>query len=256
MDLIHKYMNFQQFVGLVETQCSYLTQVDKWEDPYEKRTTLQHAVPPFFRGAVKGLELHALRQLYAQCWTTGGESDAMWRIYSDKFGVRISAEKSVVASAIDSTLVAMMPSGFKSHSNIDHFPVIYDEPFDPDSIVDGDKYSLDARKATQYKREAFSHEREYRFALRLLLDPAIVEAKIAGLQMKEAVDMKEAIMNQAKFPESLAYDFRNEQIVEVLLDPRAPRYFINTFIKYCEGRGFVGKGIKYRHSDLYRLELS
>ena len=77
---IYKYIPLKFILEIYKTKKLYMSKVKSWEDTYENFFLKQE-----FR--VNGHVLSArnlMEQVYGQSWTLLSESDAMWRIYSNK----------------------------------------------------------------------------------------------------------------------------------------------------------------------------
>lgn len=248
--LLHKYLNFQQFVGMVECQRLYMTNLPKWDDPYEGFPIREHALPPEIRSSMSSKLKDAftssnLESIYAQSWNQGEESDALWRIYSDTFGVRIAVESDRIKKQIDHMLTPLKILGFTA-DKVNHYPVIYGATFDSSRChKDEGVHEVTDIDACEHKREAFSHEKEYRFSLRLRPDfkdipPSNSEEDIIKMLGRRG-------------PPVIYYDFPMDALTEVILDPRAPDYFEEVFSQYCTNRNFKDKNVLFRKSNLYQL---
>lgn len=74
---VFRYMQYQHFLDWVRTGLYRISNICKWEDPYENYLLKCPLLDRF------GLRISKIvLPLYGQCWTTLPESDAMWRIYS------------------------------------------------------------------------------------------------------------------------------------------------------------------------------
>ena len=248
--LLHKYLNFQQFVGMVECQRLYLTNLPKWDDPYEGFPIRELALPPAIRDSISpelkdAFTSSNLENIYAQSWNQGEESDALWRIYSNLFGVRITVESDRIKKQIDLMLTLLKIPGFTA-DKVNHYPVIYGATFDSSRCDKGDGvYEMDDATACEQKREAFLHEKEYRFSLRLRPDFKDTPPTNSDEDMIK--------MLGRRGPPVIYYDFPIDALGEVILDPRAPDYFEEIFSQYCANRNFKDKNVLFRKSNLYQL---
>lgn len=186
-----------------------------------------------------------LENIYAQSWNQGEESDALWRIYSNTFGVRITAESDRIKMQIDSMLALLKIPGFAA-DKVNHYPVIYGATFDSSRCHKGEGvYEVTDVDACEQKRKAFLHEEKYRFSLRLRPDFN------GSPPTNSEEDMIKMLGRRG--PPVIYYDFPNDALKEVILDPRAPDYFEEIFSQYCTNRDFKGKGVLFRKSNLYQL---
>lgn len=138
---IYRYISFETFVGMVQSQVLTFVQPMLWEDPQE--------IIPFYqfiesrgKGVEKALLQTCFFKTFCQCWTHLSESDAMWRIYSyNKKAVRVKIKKSSV-DLLDNVKMADI--------------TYQDTPFQPQNTPD------DFINALSQKRIAFQHEQEVR----------------------------------------------------------------------------------------------
>lgn len=245
--ILHKYLNFQQFIGMVECQRLYLTSLHKWDDPYEGFPIREH-VFPFESKASKLKDVFASssrENIYAQSWNQGEESDALWRIYSNIFGVRITVESDRIEKQIEHMLDCLNIPGFTA-DKVNHYPVIYGATFDSSRCHKGEGvYEVTDRDACEHKRKAFSHGEEYRFSIRLRPD-------FKGIPPTNSEeDIKKMLGRRG--PPVIYYDFPIDALKEVVLDPRAPDYFEEIFSQYSTNRNFKDKNVLFRKSNLYQL---
>ena len=249
---IYKYMSFEQFISMVEMKKLHLTRIDCWEDVYEG-----YFIKELFKERLLLLEFSPkqldllktclLRCLYAQSWCSqDGESDAMWRIYSsNNNGVRIKFSQETIQKniqGIDRREIKVEPL-FKIDYE-DKIPVA--KKIKSTDLLDNITYPL------KYKRTAFKHEAEYRFAAYFPAEITYVQklvksndAKILNKDLIQAfTDSKER---------TISYNIDIESLEEVLLDPRAADYQEEIFKEYCQNRNFGGLGIDFKKSELYTL---
>ena len=77
---VFRTYSFERLVQLIVDRKDALVSPQKWEDPFEN-FFLAHTMVATASGELGTLESLA-GDWYGQCWTYGGDSDAMWRIYS------------------------------------------------------------------------------------------------------------------------------------------------------------------------------
>ena len=83
---LYRIFSQHRFRELVADRMNSLVRPAKWEDPFENALLKAKGVLEDGARVSVGFK----DDLYAQCWTTNRDSDAMWRIYShDKSGVRV-----------------------------------------------------------------------------------------------------------------------------------------------------------------------
>lgn len=216
---LYRIMDFCRVVQIFEKEEIYFAKPSAWDDPYEQR--IRHAKD------------HAI---FAQCWGRKPTSDAMWRIYSQHgTGVRIS-------TTVDK-LTEVMRSACKLHGyrrRLDRVEYKTQKEIDDltKKLVAELRANFNIGRATDLlymKRDAFSHETEWRAAL--FTPEASREVEKNGITIK--VD---------------PHDF----IDRILLDPRAPDEIVSAFEFYFKNKlGFEGKvtrSVLYKVPDLYVVE--
>ena len=146
---LYRIMNFHHVVQLFERRELFFAHPSSWQDPYETRLTYR--------------ENH---KIYAQCWCGKGVSDAMWRIYSpNHLGIRISTSTRKLRQALE-----------KSKKNADFDIRLGEVDYLSQFNINKSAKALHAELANSFdisraidflymKREAFSHEAEYRVVL-------------------------------------------------------------------------------------------
>jgi hypothetical protein len=231
---IFRTFSYLRAVELFKNKANTLVHPSLWDDPYENA---------FLRnGATDGTDFIDLadvhRDWYGQCWTTDGESDALWRIYSpDKQGVRLST---TIRKLFLSTVVTLNRA-----TDINKYflgKVSYYEKSKILSMMSNITF-LDISRGGQgrsiaetflIKRNAFRHEQE----VRLLFND---------------FDRDRGRNKIVQFPLD-----PNKTFDDVLLDPRLP---IALFNPLKAGLKNAGCTISIKQSDLYdppkiRIKLS
>lgn len=257
---IYRFMSFEQFVDMIASRRMYLTQLLRWDDPHEAQT-MRQLVKDFlskepatvkFSTRVRDEVLNLIhKSLYGQSWTTLEESDALWRIYSpDKMGIRISAAQADALASIQHT-------DFSKEEDVEIFVgnVGYISPENAWAQVrkkvekEGiSKYKMRFADLCFYKREQFSHEKEYRFCA--FIPPKGFDLDLSKIDPAKPgeEDRVVALLKNYNFPPIYYYPFDPKQIRDVTLDPRAPDWFLestrNLFSSY-------GKKNLVRRSALY-----
>jgi hypothetical protein len=283
MSHIHKYISFEQFIDLIESSRLYFTRITKWDDPYEGHYTDKslyedvikemnsNKMSAKFVSDIEGRLLpYIFRHFcYAQSWCKDdNESDAMWRIYSSKKGVKITVDKEIITNSIKQE--------FENKYKIDNIldiEVNYTDKkltrlknFNPNVIVSN---------LLTNKRKAFIHENEIR--LGFLYPPSNSETYSTYESTKKSflADIKKAkneraanhismiylkvLINQVasskeeKLPNVIHYKFPLNALIKVTLDPNAPKYLEETFINYCRNNRFPKKDIIFTKSKLYSI---
>lgn len=250
--LLYKYTSFSRFIEMVEVQRLYLTNITLWEDPYEgypvytsfkEKNFLYKDANSF--AYIKKKE--SLKSLYAQAWTYDAkESDAMWRIYSpDRLGVRITVALSDVIQCIRESLAGQFGHGME----LKHYKVKYRDGLTVKKCLEKERQEgaiLD-HWICEYKRMAFSHEKEYRIACAVPLEPLLAK------QCRTEGEKGQKVLQNIKTPPAIYYPISLGIFKEVLLDPRAPVYQEETFLAYCRKRSFKRDKVVFKKSELYHL---
>ncbi|EQB87542.1 hypothetical protein J2Z44_000567 [Clostridium punense] len=212
---LYRYMCLSQFMSFVETRKTYLTRLLFWEDKWEVPTIR-------FLSEVESCSNinfndQEVKDLYGQCWSLEGVSDALWRIYSRE------GEGILIQTTVQKfDLIQEITYGMLS-------PVIYYDNLRQVS----EKLSLETKDnsfLTQglFKRKAFEHEKEVR--LITLKDEVQIGNK------SDSCSRLEISLNPLDF------------IDEIIIDPRAKDWYVKTIIDYCKRSGFK---ITPQKSDLY-----
>ena len=264
--ILYKYMSFPQFISMVEFQQLYLTKISLWQDTYEgydgvKRLEilLGSILNDKMKNPLKQIANLILNSTYAQSWTyQSQESDALWKEYSeDGLGVRIKMKRSNIEKRIKETLKA---NGYKEDL-LSHYYVEYTNEFEEDDYYQISNIKNGERFIGKKKRKAFEHEKEYRFSFYI---PVELNKHIKKYQREnKEIENDEALLHEIKKlyelvkdiqgeSDILSYDIDLSLVDEVLLDPRAPKWHKETFIKYCENRSFKDLGVDYRQSNLFK----
>lgn len=199
---VYRYISLKQFMHFIENNKTYLTRISSWDDTWEapimKLPTLHE------NGRLSKPEYSSGMDLFAQCWTSKEESDAMWRIYSTgKDGIKIG------------TTIKK----FELLEGTNRYAV--DEIFYYKNLIEGINYCNENSSISRtlrdglIKREEFSHEQEIR--LITLNAPNTVEKLL-----KDEENYLELNLDAKEF------------IEEIIIDPRAEEYYVETIKKYCE----------------------
>ncbi|MFF2481307.1 DUF2971 domain-containing protein [Paenibacillus sp. NPDC058071] len=139
---VFRYQTLSQFMTLIEKSEMYLSRIttwdDKWEAPFDQLPTVNDD------GTFRYASYNSRQDLFGQCWTSNGESDALWRIYSpNKEGVMIgtTAKKFLDLKGIHNGLFGKV--AYSDFKEITEFP---------QGMLD----------QALVKRKAYEHENEYR----------------------------------------------------------------------------------------------
>lgn len=216
---LYRIMDFTRVVQIFEKGELYFAKPSTWDDPYEQR--------------IKHAQDHAI---FAQCWGRSPISDAMWRIYSQNgTGVRISTTLN--------KLTNIMRDACKERNYLRRIKEV--EYFSQKEIdVNAKKIAQDLREnfdigravdALYMKREAFSHETEWRAMFYTQKESREKEEK--GISIK---------IDPHKF------------IDRILLDPRAPDELVKAFEFYFQEKlnfkGNVQRSSLYKMPEPYIIE--
>jgi hypothetical protein len=211
---LYRYMGLSQFMSLIENRETYLTQIKKWEDPWEG---VLDKIPHFGTDGNK-LTNVGLNFMYGQCWTRYDESDALWRIYSpNKEGL----------------LVKTTAKKFSLYENIHLGYLGYVHYFKNFGEIDLKKDYKPPYMGCLLKRKAFQHEGE----IRLIVHYDNID---------DSVETKKYDMPKINIKVN-PFDF----IEDIVIDPRSSDWFVQSIFKYCYRAGF---NIIPRKSALYSEE--
>lgn len=85
-DYVYKYIPLKYLIPLVVNKKLRIDKVSKWEDPYENFFLKSnfYTYASFYKQNIQVHTDDIINRTYGQSWTMREESDAMWRIYSNK----------------------------------------------------------------------------------------------------------------------------------------------------------------------------
>jgi len=240
--LLYRFITFEQFVDIVVRQRMYLTQMLRWDDPYEARplrelvneildTRVDENVP---RRVKDEIIAYVYRGLYAQSWTMLDESDALWRIYSpDKMGVRITVDSQDVLDSIGNADFTKPGRVNILARNVEYCsPQVALDKARQAAQVDG-KYRFDPASLCFFKREQFSHEQEYRFCVGLGYPGFELDLTQTDFTQAEEENRIVTTLQGLTFPSIQYYPIEPKAVRAVTLDPRAPTWFLETAQHFC-----------------------
>ncbi len=94
-DYVYKYIPLKYLTPLVVNKKLRIDKVAKWEDPYENffLKSYFYTYASFYKQIVQVSTDEIRNRTYGQSWTMIEESDAMWRIYSNKDDIENIAVK-------------------------------------------------------------------------------------------------------------------------------------------------------------------
>lgn len=273
---IYKYISLESFFYLVETKKLYLRKITEWEDSLEGYVPLKQTENDLFnlisineniyndeimdqvQKKLNILNSKLYKKVcYAQSWINDSqESDALWRIYSQGNGVRITVELYPIIKSIEKTLSEKYLKTEVFHHNIEY------SKGEPKLLINEKNYEnqkLLFKQIAGYKRTAFAHEKEYRIGFFYPFEK-IDEIKNRINIVDKYKENNDPIHNPVKVLTRL--NLNNVQIEidnlfyfkidlnhisEVLLDPRAKKYQHELFIHYCQNK---------KLDSLYNIEFS
>lgn len=213
---IHRYMSFEDFVGLIETKKLNFTRIISWEDTWE--APIRNLPRQFDDDNLHYPSYSREQEYFGQCWTTLKDSDAMWRIYShDRKGIKISSSISKFSKLENPRVLFCAP--------VYYYNDLEDALSFALNTVGRESISRDG----YIKRDSFKHEQEIRF---LFLD-------------------KYPMTNNYESEKSNYYKIEIDPfdlIEEIELDPRSSEYYLSIVVEYCKRAGF---DIKPHKSELY-----
>lgn len=217
---IYRYMSLKQFMHFIEHNKTYFTRISSWEDTWEAPTV---KLPIQFESGGIGMPQYSSgTDLFAQCWTSKEESDAMWRIYS---------------SSKDGIKLGTTVKKFELLQGVNHYVV--EKVFYYKDLMDGLSYCnkqssiIRILREGLIKRNEFTHEQEVRVIT--LNDPKLLDKTLNSGENYLELSLS-------------AKDF----IEEIIIDPRAEDYYVETIKSYCKR---VGVEIIPQKSDLYRNDI-
>jgi hypothetical protein len=215
---LYRILDFSRAVQIFESESLYFAHPSTWDDPYEMR--VQHQ------------ESHAL---FAQCWGQLGVSDAMWPIYSPThMGVRLSTSNKKLSDAVRAAAKA---SGYRWKGEPVEYLSQQNLNLQIREIAALLKKEFDLRTAAKIlylKREAFTHEAEWR----------------ATIYCPEA--------DRRQVQKGISVPINPHKLIDnILLDPRAPQELVDAFTYYFKEKlkfkGKVGRSVLYKSPS--RIEL-
>ncbi|MBQ5979534.1 MAG: DUF2971 domain-containing protein [Bacteroidales bacterium] len=154
---LYKIIPFDILLQILSDHKIALVNTSMWDDIYENFFLNES----FYKDG-KEVPYHYMSdKFYGQCWSRKGNSDALWRIYSqDRKGVQI---KTSVGKILDSIPDKKDDGGIYLFGKVDYYS---------QSKIEGDLKSIKALTDDQFaiimlqsllvKRNSFSHESEYR----------------------------------------------------------------------------------------------
>lgn len=253
-DVLYRFMSFTQFVDLVSGRRMYLSQVTRWDDTHEAHTMrkilkegIRSSTPGMPERLIDAVERFMHKSMYAQCWTSLDESDALWRIYSqDHMGIRIAVNRDRVLEAISRAIPQVRHGKVHYCSADDAVRKVLTGAVttDPDGPL-----RVNLVDCCLYKREQFKHEEEYRFCAQITPPGPYPQLPVDD-DDPATNDRIVAIYDGYVHPPLQYYEFDPSLIESVTLDPRAPEWFVETIRNLCSGIPGMGS-VVVEKSSLY-----
>lgn len=212
---LYRYVNLSHFISFVETKKTYLTNINNWEDTWE---IPKNKIPTEINGKIESPLWSIFDDMFGQCWSLEGSSDALWRIYSQhKEGLLLQTSVKKIKLMESNIKFGMLA------------PVIYyDNLMETFNQIEKIKGPKSVFKDAFLKRNAFKHEKEVRLVT--LNDERCLEKKIKNCTHLEIE------LNPIEFLEGIT------------IDPRASDWYVDSIKKYCKRAGF---SIIPKKSNLY-----
>ncbi|MBU3187672.1 DUF2971 domain-containing protein [Clostridium estertheticum] len=260
-------MSFESFVDIIQRQVLTFVSPAEWEDPFESylfkavkndegtkkvMRILKEITPKYAQANMEILKRFEFC-IKGQCWTNTGESDALWRIYSNnKMAIRIEVEEDKINRLNNVTINEVKYSNKLS----------LEAELQQMRVAD----TLDVRKAFCSKRSAFKHENEVRLLSGINVDAVLSDSikmqKLSLEQLKKDGKINETqythiltkVINyqgEPKLNKTISFEHIDGFIKSVMLHPSAPKWFEDTLKFFCETHklNYVGK------SKLYELQF-
>lgn len=247
---IYRYISFESFVGMIQSQALTFVLPEVWDDPHENKPFIQ-----FLESKENIYErmlfVACFYKTYGQCWTQLAESDAMWRIYSyNNRAIRIKVTEEKIQQLI----------------NVHMLPVNYtDAPFKPKNK------EFDYLASISQKRIAFEHEKEirlinyYRFSsdedfekhIKALMvanhhpqQSAIIDSLFPNLSLEKQVEKICELLNigiNKQRVKDISFEHIPEFIGGVMVHPQAPQWYVAVVQEFCKRNNipFDGKSMLY-----------
>lgn len=211
---LYRYITLSQFITMVESQTTYLTKLTQWDDTWEAPTG---KIPTQHESGKIEYPIYSYEEdLFGQCWSLDRESDALWRIYSpNKEGIVIKT------TAQNFQLYKDIKFGVLA-------PIVYYKNLVETLIELNDSGQYRRYTGGFLKREEFKYEQE---------------ARLLVLNNEKLLGSKHEGTSHIKF-EVDPFSF----IEEIIIDPRASSWYVETIRNYCKRVGFA---IFPQQSELY-----
>ncbi len=170
-DYVYKYIPLKYLIPLVVNKKLRIDKVAKWEDPYENffLKSYFYTYASFYKQIVQVSTDEIRNRTYGQSWTMIEESDAMWRIYSNKDDIENIAVKvkikidnlfNIVYTSDECMATSIGPVNYKT--NLDIINWLGNLKNTEYLRLEIPKY---AKESLFIKRTPFAHEKEVRIII-------------------------------------------------------------------------------------------
>ena len=175
---IYRIMPVLRCLEILHTKQLVLVRPRKWDDPFENALL---KAPITMDEGVSG-SFGFRHSVYGQCWTSGEETDAMWRIYShDKQGIKAKTSPRKLLSALSGDTVTL-PELCCFIGRVKYLQE--NDLLEALQLVDwANSTGLGIAASLLFKRTEFAHEKEIRLIYSSLdnlseSDPDIHQVKV------------------------------------------------------------------------------
>lgn len=218
MSKLYRYMGFEQFVDMVLHRALTFVSPVVWDDPYEfypwdnyNQYLLEEEALAEGMDCDYGkddLVKAGRNRFLAQCWTQSSESDALWKIFTNGgYSVKIK---------VDFEKILLL-------ENVNVLKVRYDDKLFKNPSKLAEKFECD-EEFMALKRTFFKHEEEVRL---FFVDESITEHQY--VKGEKGFENSKVIT-----PKRVSYDHIDNFIEEVVVDPKAQDWFVETVKLFCE----------------------
>ena len=245
---LYRYISFETFVGMVQSQSLTFVLPKVWEDPQEDNAfyTFVDNMDNIYE---KILFLTAHNKTYAQCWTEQGQSDAMWRIYG--YGER-------------SVRIKVSRNNIDYLDNVQAINVQYVDDLSSENPNDYFEALTKKRKAFEHEKEVrlinhykFKSDEDFEKHVKAFLIVNEHEERIAllnsmypSLSLEEQVAQVLKLLNMGKQCQKtieISYAHIDNFIEGVMVHPLAPKWYVEIVKEFCNRNNLLFEG----QSDLY-----
>jgi len=247
---IYRFMSFENFVDMIQTQSLAFVHPTMWDDPLELEAFEKVLLR---KENIEGLIFLCQKyKVYAQSWTRLEESDAMWRIYNNNgMSIRISIKKDSIPLLTGVELKNVLYTN-DIESKIEKIDLreSYDQLFaiKRKAFQHEDEVRLIKHYRFKDTKDAENHIYAFLFMFNEKYRNAILDNyKIEELEQKVKDSVELTNINLANKVEKISYMHIPNFIQDVMLSPFAPSWFEETVKKYCEINKikFLGKSKLY-----------